>query len=50
MDQKEKVQMDSTKKYRITWQDKSEEIQELNSSHVDTLRMTNFVESVVEIE
>ncbi len=37
------------KKYKITWQDKSEEVQILNSSQVDTLKMTNFVESVVEI-
>ena len=38
------------KRYRITWQDKSTEIQILNSSQVDTLKMTNFVESVKEIE
>ena len=37
------------KKYRITWQDKSSEIQILNSSQVDTLKMTNFVVSVVEL-
>ncbi len=38
------------KRYRITWQDKSSEVQILSSSEVDTLKITAFVESVIEIE
>ena len=44
------IELNPLKRYRITWQDKSSEIQELSSSNVDALKMTNFVESVIEIE
>lgn len=49
MEKRSKVQMDD-KRYKITYQDKSEDVQILTSSQVDTMKITPFVESVVEIE